>query len=207
MAGKKWDTRIAATALAVSALTLGWTLYTNLVVERNRQKLNRSIEEVNRIYDPVFAERLSRILDESYEFYESELNTLSGSKRFEAFWNSVDESKGNVAMMIIQGRLQSIVDCLLRNECNAELIFSKFPSPIYQALVFLREFIFLPQAQSGSMQLNGWWLDDDIQSFLSRYCVWYTGPNGRMPTWSPFHERLQADAGVPELGKCISGIR
>lgn len=192
-------------AAIVSVASLSWTIYTDYE-DNNRKAVARSIEEVDRIFDPQFAASLSAILQTAYVFLEdSSTSALRGKERFELFWQRAGDD-GDVDMMIIDSRLFSIAECLKTGVCQKDEVFSRFPSPIYQALFFLREFLFLPPQLEIETRLdlpNGWWLGTDLYNFLAAYCEWHRQQVGTMPLWSPKHEKLRVEHGAPAPPPCL----
>jgi hypothetical protein len=123
--------------------------------------------------------------------------------RFEDFWATATDTDAD--MLLIMSRMKSIGQCLDTRDCDRDEVFSRFPETIYQAIFFLRDYVFVNpklEAESQGPGLEGWWFGNGVYDFLADYCVWATREFGGMNLWSVKHERL-ARPGQPLPNPCL----
>jgi hypothetical protein len=204
-------TRISLLAFILSLATLIVTSIASTVVyfiSLSDEKVNRSLTEIERIYDKDFDISLSKILDQAYGFMENdETKKLVSKERFEKFWANVAhaDADGDADMLLIGSRLKAIAQCADVGDCDREELFSRFPEPVYQAIFFLREFVFLnadlaKYADKGD--LDGWWMSQSTYNFLADYCAWAKRKFHVMNLWSDRYERLRSP-GQPLPDPCF----
>lgn len=199
-------TRISLAALLVSCVsivvTTGFSFFVYYADQRD-EKTDRSIYEVNHVYSPEFMKSLTNILDVSYDFIENAAEKPESKKeRFERFWQEVDNDGD---MLIISSRLSSISACIDDGNCYREIVFSRFPESVYEAIYFLREFVFLDSELNAAETLDGWWLGARVQNLLANYCAWVVEKRGGMDLWSERYELIRSPADALP-GPCISAI-
>jgi hypothetical protein len=131
-------------------------------LNKTEDKAKRSVTEIDRVYDKDFSVSLSKILDHAYRFIENpKTNKLTSKTRFEKFWVDAD---ADADMFLISARLNAIAQCLEARDCDREELFSRFPDTAYEAIFFLREFVFLTdelERYNSAGDLEGWWMGSD----------------------------------------------
>jgi hypothetical protein len=196
------STRISLLAFILSLAAAIVPIYI-YIANRADDKAKRSVTEIERVYDRDFIVSLSKILDHAYKFIEDNTASKVGSKaRFEKFWGEVNVDPD---MLLLTSRLKAIAQCADVGDCDGEELFSRFPEAVYQAIFFLREFLFLNDdltsyAKAGD--LEGWWLGNREYKFLANYCAWAYKKNNEMNLWSVKHERLRSP-GQPLPDPCL----
>jgi hypothetical protein len=146
----------------LSLIVTGFPSIAVYFVGREEDKVKRSVTEIDRVYDRDFNASLSKILDHAYRFIENEdTNKLVSKARFEKFWANAD---ADTDMFLISSRLEAIAQCADAGYCNQEELFSRFPAAVYNAIYFLREFIFLnDDLEKYTPDLEGWWGDSEYE--------------------------------------------
>lgn len=105
------------------------------------ERARRSIAEVDRVYDKEFVASLAKIVGYAYTFIETKGNNKLDPKiRFERFWDGAD---ADAEMLVVTSRLEALGQCLEAGECDRQEVFSRFPQSAYQAVFFLRDFVFI----------------------------------------------------------------
>ena len=192
---------LSVLSLAASAFLTVWLFH----LSQEDARVARTIEEIERTYDPEFAASLTRVLDRAYGFLEDPGNaTLSPGERFDRFWGSAG-TEVDTDMFVLTTRLDSIENCFTGGDCSRDEMLERFPDLVYQAMFFLRDFIFLDDETSRKAQasgVDGWWMDSDIYRFLADYCIWARDAHGGMDLWSVQYERLRAP-GSAEIDPCL----
>jgi hypothetical protein len=190
--------------LATATLSL-WLFYRG----EGDVRVARSIEEIDRTYDPEFAVSLARVVDHAYDFLEDPaLNGLPPQQRFERFWS---DDAIDADMIVVNTRLNSIENCYNSDNCSKAEVLARFPDIVYQAVFFLRDFVFLTdelRRVNQDVGLSGWWLGPDLYGFLADYCASASAAHGGMDLWSEKHERLRAPDAV-DIEPCLdpAGMR
>lgn len=197
---------VAFLALLVAGISLVYTINKDFADDAGKTR-ERSIRETDRLFEPTFATSLSFVLDHAYDFLENDATArLKGKERFETFWNSFDTNVDQ-HMLILAARLQSVQDCIKRGDCDRREVYSRFPTAIYQALFFLREFVLLPQELWSAAPIDdptGWWFGTDVYDLMQDYCTWLFGKKpGREVLWSPRHEQMRRAHGIPTPSPCL----
>jgi hypothetical protein len=197
----KGNDPIASLSFALALISFVISSVSGLVVwswNESNKKIERSIAEVNAFYEQSFAISLGKVVKSAYNFYDDPtLSRLKGVERFEKFWYEAD---ADPEMLVITSRLGAITNCIRSGACDREAVFSRFPDTIYQALFYLREFIFLDDEldeRAEKIGLNGWWFGRAHYSFLADYCAWAIKPDnlGGMGLWDAPRERKHSPKG------------
>jgi hypothetical protein len=190
------STRISLLAFILSLATLIVTSAASTAVyfiSRADDREKRSVTEISLIYDKDFASSLSKIPGQAYTFIETDkTNKLRSKPRFEKFWYDFNS---DADMLLVSSRLKAVAQCAEVGDCDREELFSRFPEEVYQAIFFLREFVFLNddlETYANKGDLEGWWLGDSERKFLADYCGWASKKFGGMNLWSEKHERLRS---------------
>ena len=175
---------IAILAFVISVYSLFDGRYTD--------RMNRSTEEVQRLYSTDFSDGLSELLVYSHEFIGQEGSSrLRTKQRYHEFWQDYGDDSG---MLVVYSVLKSIVACQQSDRCDVETMYAYFPETIYQALFFLREFLFPDPTIVDAIYnegIDGWDFGADGQRMLQDYCEWAVEERGGMGMWSPKLERLR----------------
>jgi hypothetical protein len=186
---------IAVLSFALSIIAAIVAVYAYFV-NKEDDRLKRSVVEIDRLYDQQFLDSLTKIVDHYYNFMDNpKNNTLSHKERFNKFWG---ERNHDLEMFQITSRLDSVVQCLKAQHCAQNEIFDRFPATVYQAIFFLRDFVFFSDDLGKPEDTEGWWMGYDTYSFLARYCS--AAKKTGMNLFSPKRERsrLPPDAPLPD---------
>jgi hypothetical protein len=181
---------IAVAALALSIIGGAFSL-AGFFIARHEDVEKRSVTEIDRLYDSQFIASLAKIVGKETAFIDAGKFNNDPVKRFGEFWQEAGDTDAD--MLQISSRIKSVSQCLFARNCDRDEVFSRFPESTYQALFFLRDFIFAdPQVVEGVEKGNvdGWWFGYDVYDLLSDYCAWTKQKVGGMNLWSPKYELL-----------------
>ena len=183
-------------ALGLSLLSImasiAFSFYAFLGTEQDK-RLERSAEEVGRIYHPAFVVSLTSVLEVYTGFLAEPRNADETQlERVKAFWLSAEMDE---EMLIVASRLHAIHNCVRSEFCSTEEAYSQFPAVVYQVLFFMRDVLFLDPALAKGQARDGWWLHPDVKEMLASYGAWWEERHGPMPLWSEGDELKRSSDG------------
>ncbi|MEM1275277.1 MAG: hypothetical protein AAGH74_02025 [Pseudomonadota bacterium] len=189
---KRWyrdevDRSLLALGLSLLSMlvSIGFSFYAFLGTEQDK-RLDRSAEEVGRIYHPAFMVSLTTVLEVYTGFLDQPHDKFDTNRdRMKAFWLSAEMDE---EMLIVASRMHAIQNCIRSEYCSTEEAYSQFPIIVYQVLFFMRDVLFLDPDEAKGQVRDGWWLHPDVKDMLARYCAWWEARNGPMPLWSEGNE-------------------
>lgn len=187
---ERGERRMSLYSMILSAVSvtlsfgLGVFIY---IVEEWDEKFERSVSEVDRVYDPKFSDALTTVLEAVYKFYEDPANlNLSADERYVTFWREADVDR---EMLVVLPRITTIANCVERDQCYPEEVYNRFPEITLQAIYFMREFLW-PDFEAEVDE--GWSIGSTDYMFLANMCEWTVSKYGDFPLWSAHHEELRS---------------
>lgn len=195
-------------SLGLATLSLSASVFLSVwlfLLREGDARVERTIGEIDRTYDPVFGASLLRLIDRAYPYDTDPAKAaLSRDERFRRYWAEGD-AQTDSDMFVLTTRLNSIQSCTAHGDCDRDEMRARFPLLVYEGLFFLRDYLFLDPtltARADRVGLDAWWLSPEVYDFLADYCVWARANGRDVALWSLKDERLRA-GGAGEIDPCL----
>lgn len=195
-------------SLGIAALSLSASVFLSVwlfLLRETDARIERTIGEIDRTYDPAFSQALLRLVDRAYPYYQDPAKAgLSRDERFRRYWDK-DDTQTDPDMFLLTTRLNAIQLCYAHGDCDRTEMRIRFPLLVYESLFFLRDFLFLDpklQAEADQGALDAWWLSPQVYDFLADYCVWAKESGREVTLWSRRDELLR-DPSARTLDPCL----